>query len=314
MQKVLCRPPVEQCALAAVEAFADQAEERLDALVQVVAVAGFVAGQAHQFEVAQMFQAVALAVGLGFQRGVAEFRAGLDVEEEKQAVHVAQGFEAQFRGERVVQAVDALLADFGDVADGVVADQFDGFPQGVLEIVGNGEGVLVAVLVQAVVQAHALARQQAADVQQGGGGSQRVGLVAAQDVVQEEAQQAVVRPLAAFDQHDLAGREQQHPARGMVAAEDAVGDDALPGFLEQRVGGRTFAVELVAVGLEDERVFVVVVMGRRRRARVAAACRCAFRRCGGRGCRRRGRPADSGRGRSRSRGRRGVGGTMYVGR
>ena len=45
------------------------------------------------------------------------------------------------------------------------------------------------------------------DVQQGGGGLQGVGLVPAQDVVQEEAQQAVVRPLAAFEQHDLAGSE-----------------------------------------------------------------------------------------------------------
>ena len=75
-----------------VEAVADEAEQGLDGVVEVVAVQRLLAGQAHQLQVAQVLQAVALAVGLRVHRRVAEVRARLDVEEEQQPVHVAQAF------------------------------------------------------------------------------------------------------------------------------------------------------------------------------------------------------------------------------
>ena len=129
------------------EAVADKAEYLLDAVVDVVAVQGVWGGDSHELEVAEVFEAVALAVCLGLQGGVAEFRTGLDVEQEQQAIHVAEALEAEVLGKPVVQLEDALLAHFAAIPDGLVADEFDAFAQGVLEVTGDGEGVLVAVVV-----------------------------------------------------------------------------------------------------------------------------------------------------------------------
>ena len=232
-------------------------------MVQVVAVQGLLAGQAYHFEVAQVLQAVALAVRLRIDRGVAEVGPRLDVEQEQQAVHVAQGFEAELSGEVVVGAVvEPVLEDLAQVADRLVADQLDGFAEGVLQVLGDREGVLVAVVVQVVEQASAAAaaglrRQQAVAVQQGGGGLQGGVLAAAEDLVEVEAQQPVVGPLAALDQQQAAVGEHQHPARRAFLAEDAAGEDVVPGLAKEGLGRRRLAVELEAVGLEGERVFTL---------------------------------------------------------
>ena len=208
-----------------------------------------------------MLQAVALAVRLRIDRGVAEVGPRLDVEQEQQAVHVAQGFEAEPPGEVVVGAVvEPVLENLAQVADRLVADQLDGFAERVLEILGDREGVLVAVVVQVVEQASAAAtaglrRQQAVAVQQGGGGLQGGVLAAAEDLV--EAQQPVVGPLAALDQQQAAVGEHQHPARRAFLAEDAAGEDVVPGLAKEGLGRRRLAVELEAVGLEGERVFTL---------------------------------------------------------
>ena len=117
--------------------------------------------------------------------------------------------------------------------------------------------MLVAVVVQAVEQARALLGQQAFAVQQGGGGHQRVVLAASEHVIEVEAQQPVVGPLAALDEDHLAGREQDDPARRMRLAEDAAGDDVAPALAEQRLGRRRLAVVLGRVRLQIERVFVL---------------------------------------------------------
>ena len=240
----------------AVEAVPDQAEQGLDGVVQVVAVERFLAGQAHQLEVAQVLQAVALAVGLRLHRRVAEIGARLDVEEEQQPVHVAQAFQAELPGERGVgTVVELVLEHLAQVTNRLVADQLDRFAQRVLQVLGDGEGVLVAVLVQAVEQAPAVRRQQAVAVQQGGGGLQGGVLAAAEDLVEVEAQQPVVRPLPALDQQDTAEGEHQHPARRVVLAEDAPRHDVVPGFAQERLRRRRLAVELQAVRPERERVF-----------------------------------------------------------
>ncbi len=240
----------------AVEAVADQAEQALHGVVQVVAVQRFLAGQAHQLQVAQVLEAVALAVRLGVDRRVAEVGARLGVEEEEQPVQVAQAFPPERLGERGVGAVVHLvLQHVAQVADGLVADQLDRLAQRVLQVLGDGEGVLVAVLVEVVEQARAVGRQQAAAVQQGGGGLQGGVFAAAENLVEVEAQQPVVRPLAALDQQDAAEREHQQPARRVVAAEDAPGDDVVPGLAQQRLGRRRLAVELQRVRLQRERVF-----------------------------------------------------------
>ena len=106
------------------------------------------------------------------------------------------------------------------------------------------------------MQAHALGGEQAVAVQEGSGGLQGRVFATAQDVLEDEAEQALVGPFAAFQKEDLAGREKQHPAWGMVAAEDAAGDDVFPGLGQHGFGWRDLAVVLVGVGAEGERVFV----------------------------------------------------------
>ena len=96
-------------------------------------------------------------------------------------------------------------------------------------------------------------------VEQGGGGLQGVILAAAEDLVEVEAQQPVVDPLAAFDQQQPAEGERQHPARRTLLAEDAAGEDVVPGLAEEGFGRRRLAVELEAAGLEGERVFALGV-------------------------------------------------------
>ena len=73
----------------------------------------------------------------------------------------------------------------------------------------------MAVLVQIVEQARALVRKQAFAVQQGGGRLEGVVLTAAEDVVEHEAKQPVVGPLAALDEEDLARGEKDDPAGRM---------------------------------------------------------------------------------------------------
>ena len=185
---------------AAAEAVADEGEQPPQAVVQIEAVERFAGGQAHQLQVAQALQAVALAVGLGVERRVAELRARLDVEQEQQAVHPAQAFEAQPAGERVVGAVVQLVLEhLAQVVDRLVAEQLDRLAQGVLQVLGDGEGVLVAVVVEPVEQggAGAVGGQQAAAVEQDGGGLHGRVLAPAEELVDVEAQQPVVRPLAA---------------------------------------------------------------------------------------------------------------------
>ena len=175
--------PREEVSAPAVETLADQPEQGLDAVVQVVAVQGLLARQAHHLEVAQPFEAVALPVRLRVDRRVAEVGPRFDVEEEEQPVHVAETLQAEFARERIVEPVDAVLGHLAEVPDRLVADELDGFAKRVLEVLGDREGVLVAVLVQVVEQARALVRKQAFAVKQGGSGLQGVVLAAAEDVV-----------------------------------------------------------------------------------------------------------------------------------
>ena len=249
----------QKVGFAAVKTVPDQPKQRLDTFVDVVAVRGFVACEADEFEVAQVFQTVPFAVCLGVNRSVAEFRAGLDVEQEQQAVHVAQGFQAQLTGKLVVELIYAFLAHLPQIPDGLVANKLNGFAERVLEVFGDGEGVFVAVVVQVVEQTHAFGGEQTVPVQEGGGGLKSRKFAPAQDVVKYKAQQAVVGPLAAFDQQDLAGREEQYPTSRMPLAKYAPGDDVVPGFLQEGFRRRDFTVVLHQVGAERERVFIFSV-------------------------------------------------------
>ena len=122
---------------------------------------------------------------------------------------------------------------------------------------GDRERVLVAVVVQAVEEDRALFGQQALAVEQGGGGLEGVVLAAAEDVVEHEAEQAVVGPLAALDEEHLASGKEDNPAGRMRLAVDAASDDVAPALPEDTVRRGRLAVELGGVGLEGERVLVL---------------------------------------------------------
>ena len=249
----------EQVGFPPLEPVPDEPEEHLDALVDVVAVQGFPARQANEFQVAQVLQAIALPVRLGVNRSVAELGAGLDVEQEQQPVHVTQGFEAKLAGKFLVEFIHPLLAHLAQVADGLVADQFDGFPQGVLEVIGDREGVLMAVVVQIVVQARTFGREQAVAVQESGRGLKRRCFASAEDVVENEAQETIVGPLAPFEEEDLSRGQEQHPASRSLLAKDAPGDDVVPRLLQQPFRGRRFPVKLCRVRTQRERVLVFAI-------------------------------------------------------
>jgi hypothetical protein len=86
-----------------------------------------------------------------FDRHVAQLGPRFDVEHEEQAVDHAQAFEAEvgrvelvFAAEKAFFGVRRLLAQ---LVGGFVAQQFDGFAQGVLEVFAHAKGVFVGVFV-----------------------------------------------------------------------------------------------------------------------------------------------------------------------
>ena len=79
-------------------------------------------------------------------------------------------------------------------------------------------------------------------------------LAAAENLVEVEAEQPVVRPLPPLDQQDAVEGEQQHPARRVVPPEDAAGDDVVPGGVEEFLRRWDLAGELGRVRVECEGV------------------------------------------------------------
>ena len=152
--------PVAELPGPALETVPDQSEERLDGVVEVEAVQRLLAVEGNHLEVAQVLQAVAQAVGVRVHRRVAEVGSGLNVEQEQQPVHVPEAFEPELPRQLVVEVVHLVLADLAQVADRLVPDGFDGLPERVLQILGNREGVLVAVFVEPVEEALAVGREE----------------------------------------------------------------------------------------------------------------------------------------------------------
>lgn len=211
-------------------ALEDEAEKGLYRIVEEIAVAHLVGLQLDHFKVAQGFDGVALEVFLGFDWQVAEFGPGFEVEAEKEAVEVAQAAAGEFVFELFVGLVEeGFLADVAEVPDGFVGDVLDGVDEGVLEILGDGEGVLVGGFVEAVEEREAVGRAGGIAVEEGGGGAEG-GLVAAvEDFPQVEGEEAALGPLHAISEDDLAEGEEDHPAGRFGQAEDVLAEDFLPG-------------------------------------------------------------------------------------
>ncbi len=245
----------------------DEAEQGLQGVVEIAAILLALGGERDQLQFAQGFEAVAAVIDGVADGSVAQLRAGLDVEQEQQAVHVAQAFDGElFRVEFVLAAEDAFLslARLGDeLAGGFVAEQLDGLAQRVFEVFGDAIGVLVGVLVEGVEQRLALVGEHAGAVQQDADGFQGVGFAAAEQLQPVEAQQAALGELGAVEQQPLAGADQQHPARRMGLAVDGAGDEVLPVLALERLGdgGSAEAAQLLVVDGERQRVGVLLVAG-----------------------------------------------------
>ena len=83
---------------------------------------------------------------------------------------------------------------------------------------------------------------------------QRGVLAPAEDLVEVEAEQPVVRPLPPLDQQDAVEREQEHPAWRVVPPEDAARDHVVPGDVQQFLRRRRLSVELRRVRMQGERI------------------------------------------------------------
>ena len=124
------------------------------------------------------------------------------------------------------------------VPDSFIADKLDGLPQSIFQVLGNGVGVLVGVFIQGVQEAEALSRTHAVPVQQRGHGLEGGMLPAAKDFGEIEAQQALLIPFAAVQEHYLGIAQQHHPAGRFRAPEHLPGYENLQGIFQCFLGLR----------------------------------------------------------------------------
>ncbi len=140
-------------------AIVDEAEERLDGVVEVVAIAHLVGGEVDHFQIAEGLDGVASEVFLGFDGEVAELGTGFEVEAGEQAVEVAEAIASEFAFELFRGLVEeGFLTDIADVVDGLVGEILNGGDDGELEVLGDGEGVLVGRFVEAIEQRETIGR------------------------------------------------------------------------------------------------------------------------------------------------------------
>ena len=215
-ERVVQRLIVGQGALPATEATIHDLEQALQAGLDEGAGLRPFGRQRDELQVAQRLEAVAEAVGVRLHRDHAELPAArLDVEEEEQAVQVGQRLGGEAPGKLVV-AVELVVADLAKVPDGLVGDQLDGPTSSVLQVRGDGERVLVAVLVERVVQARPVLRRQHVTMQEAGDGLEGPALPAAEDLSEVEAQVPPLAPAVGVEEERLPACKEQHPARRRV--------------------------------------------------------------------------------------------------
>ncbi len=205
----------------------DHGKEELQGFVEEGPVSGFLGGERHQFQVPQALQAVAKAVGFGLHGGVTQLRPGLDVEEKEEPVHVAEAFARELPGQ--VPPVDFFMELFPQIPHGLVAEELDGFPEGVLEIFRDGEGVLVGIFIQGVEEAQPLGGTDAFPVQEGRHGLEGGRFAPGKNFLQVEPEKPLLVPFAAVQQEELAVRGQEDPPGRFSAPEDLPRDHLLQG-------------------------------------------------------------------------------------
>jgi hypothetical protein len=162
-------------------ALVDQTEEGAKGVVDVPSVLLALCGQGDQLQLPQGLQTVVPEVDLVVDGGVAELRAGFDVEEEQEPIHDAQAFQRELVCVQLPLAgEDAFLLlprTLDELARGLVAKQLDGLSQGVLQVFRDTIGVLVGVE-KTLPRALRLVRQDALPVQEHAHGLEGVGLPA----------------------------------------------------------------------------------------------------------------------------------------
>ena len=213
----------------------DQAEQAAQGGVKVKTVACMGRVEGLQLQLAQRFKAVALEVNLALGNGhVAQLGPRLDVKHEQQAVHHAQAFQAEVGCVQLVFAAEeaffGISGLFAQLVGGLVAQQLDGFTQGVFQVLTDAKGVFVGVFVQAFQQADAFTGGQAGAVQERGGCLQGGGVFAVKDVDPVKTQGAIVGPFVAVQQQPVVEPQQDDVTRWVFGTEEGFGNDAGPSF------------------------------------------------------------------------------------
>ena len=117
---------------------------------------------------------------------------------------------------------------FAQLVGSLVAQQFDGFTQGVFEVFTDTKGVFVGVFVQAFEQADALAGGQTGVVQQRGSGLQRGAVFAVEDVNPVKTQGAVVGPFVAVQQQPVIQAQQDDVTRRSFGTKEGFRNNSGP--------------------------------------------------------------------------------------
>ena len=186
----------------ALEAVPDQPEQGLDAVVEVVAVQRLFAGQAHHLQVAQPLQAVALAVRLRLDRRVAEVRVAPRCRTGTAAGTYSAGpGEPEFVRHRFIVAGGRRGPSqprAGSGSSRCRSARWDS-RSAYFRSSETANACLWLLSSRLSSRLAPCSGSRHVAVQQGGGGLQRMVLAAPEDVVEVEAEQPVVGPLAALD-------------------------------------------------------------------------------------------------------------------
>ena len=128
--------------------------------MEVAPVTIFFAGQRNHLKIAQRFQTVALQIGFGGHRRIAQLRARFDIEQEQQTIHIPQAFAAQLI--RVNSSFPGVIGQLvvDEITHRFIAQQLNALTQGIFQIFRHAKRMFVRIVIQRIEVRRTAAWQQ----------------------------------------------------------------------------------------------------------------------------------------------------------